>query len=136
MSSPIPDRLQVALRAALKARDTAAVSALRSALAAIGNAEALPVPAAPHAGRDRPLGRPASQYLADSVAGLGAAEADRRVLTETDIVGIVRTEIAERRAAAASYEQAGHADRADRLRREADALAAVASGDPPAAGLS
>jgi len=41
-------RLQLALRAALKARDTVAISALRSALAAIDNAGA--VPAGPPAG--------------------------------------------------------------------------------------
>lgn len=116
------DRLQRALGAALKARDLAAVSAFRSALAAIGNAEALPahaVAAARH-----------SQYVAGSVEGLGAAEASRRVLTETETAEIVVAEIAERREAADRYERAGHTDRADRLRREADALAAVISADP------
>jgi hypothetical protein len=48
----------------------------------------------------------------------------------------VTTEIAERRTEAARYEQAGVADRADRLRREADALAAVMSGDPGGAAGS
>jgi uncharacterized protein len=118
----LPDRLQAALRVALKRRDTAVVSALRSALAAIGNAEAPPAPDTQGGGGD--------QYVAGSIAGLGAAEASRRVLTEAEIAGILSTEIAERRAAAARYEQAGHADRADRLHREADALAAVVSGDP------
>ena len=121
MASSVPDRLQAALRLALKQRDTTAISVLRSALAAIGNAEALPAPAAQSGG---------GQYVAGSIAGLGAAEASRHVLTEAEIARIVRTEIAERRAAAARYEQAGHADRADRLRREADALAVVVSGDP------
>jgi uncharacterized protein YqeY len=118
----VPDRLQAALRVALKQRDTAAISALRSALAAIGNAEALPAPPTQGGG--------GGQYVAGSIAGLGATEASRRVLTEAEFAGFVRTEIAERRAAADHYEQAGHADRADRLRREADALAAVVSGDP------
>ncbi len=118
----MPDRLQAALRAALKQRDTAAISALRSALAAIGNAEALPAPAAQGGG--------GGQYVAGSTAGLGATEASRRVLTDAEIAGIVTAEIAYRRAAAAAYEQAGHADRAGRLRREAAALAAVTSGDP------
>jgi uncharacterized protein len=122
VASSLPDRLQVALKAALKERDAAAVSALRSALAAIGNAEALPAPPA-ESGR-------AGQYVAGSVAGLGAAEASRRHLTEAEIAAIVRTEIADRHAAAAGYEQAGHADRVDRLRREADALAALVSGNP------
>jgi uncharacterized protein len=110
---------------ALKQRDTAAVSALRCALAAIGNAEALPAPTPP--------GDRASRYVAGSVAGLGTTEATRRALTEAEIAGLVGTEIAERRAAAARYEQVGHADRADRLHREADTLAAVVSGDPAGA---
>jgi uncharacterized protein len=121
----VPDRLQAALRVALKQRDTAAISALRSALAAIGNSEALPIPATQSGG--------GGQYVAGSIAGLGAAEASRRVLTDAEIADIVSTEISERRAAAARYEQAGHADRADRLRREADALAAVVSGNPDGA---
>jgi uncharacterized protein len=68
--------------------------------------------------------------VAGSVAGLGAGEASRPVRTDAEIAAIVSTEIAERRAAAGRYERAGHADRADRLRREADALAAVVPGDP------
>jgi uncharacterized protein YqeY len=121
VTNSVPDRLQHALGAALKQRDSAAVSALRSALAAISNAEALP--ASP-----TPRGR-AGQYVAGAVAGVGAAEASRRTLTEAEITSIVATEIAERRAAAAQYEQAGHADRADRLRQEADVLAAVVPGN-------
>jgi uncharacterized protein len=125
VASSVPVRLQAALRVALKQRDTAAVSALRSALAAIGNAEAVPAPAT-HGGGN-------GQYVAGSIAGLGAAEASRRVLDADEIAGILNTEIAERHAAAARYEQAGHADRARRLRREADSLIAVVSGDPAAA---
>jgi len=108
-------RLQEALRAALQARDVAAVSALRSAQAAIGNAEAV----APPAGSPAPGG---SQHFAGSVGGLGAAEAPRRVLTDEQASDIVRAEIAERHDAAELYERSGHADRADRLRREAQAL--------------
>jgi uncharacterized protein len=123
--SSVPDRLQAALRAALKQRDSVAVSALRTALTAIGNAEALAVPA--------PQGGWPGQYVAGSVAGLGATEASRRALTEDEIAGILRAEIAERRAAADQYEQAGHPGRAGRLRREADALAAAVRADPDAA---
>ena len=110
-------RLQQALRAALQARDSAAVSALRSAQAAIGNAEAVvppPPPQSPAPGGNR--------HFAGSVGGLGAAEAPRRVVTEQQASEIVRGEIAERHDAADLYERFGHADRAARLRREADAL--------------
>ena len=111
-------RLQQALRAALQARDSAAVSALRSAQAAIGNAEAV----APPPGSPAPGG---NQHFAGSVGGLGAAEAPRRALTEEQAREIVRGEIAERHDAADLYERSGHADRAARLRREADALRAA-----------
>ena len=86
-------RLQLALREALKARDTIATSALRSALAAIDNAGAVPPAPAPPAGT-------ASSHVAGAVAGLGAGEAERRRLTEAEVQELVRAEIADRQAAA------------------------------------
>ena len=80
-----------------------AMSALRSALGAISNAEAVPL----------------------SIAGLGGAEVRRRVLTEDEATAIAATEAADRRAAARDYQAAGHAGRADRLRREARAIEAA-----------
>jgi uncharacterized protein len=115
-------RLQMALRAAMKARDTVAVSALRSALAAIANAEAIPVPTAP---ASLPPTAPATdvhQYVAGSTAGLAAAEAERREVTEEDAAGIVQAEVTERQVAARQYQAAGHADRAGRLLREAQVI--------------
>jgi hypothetical protein len=50
------------------------------------------------------------------------------VLTEQQAVQIIRAEISERHAAAELYERSGHAERAARLRREADALAAALAG--------
>lgn len=126
-SGGVRSRLQAALRAAMKARDTVAASALRSALAAIANAEAIPVPDAPAPPADRSTPRPsapaaANQYIAGSAAGLAAAEAGRRDVTEEEAVRIAETEAAERQAAARQYQTAGHADRADRLLREAQAI--------------
>jgi uncharacterized protein len=111
----VRQRLELALRTALQARDTIAVSALRSALAAIGNAEAIPVRPAGRAGASSP-------HFAGSAAGLGAAEAKRRRLGEGEAEQIVRAEVAERQAAAGDYDRASHADRAERLRREASVL--------------
>ena len=113
----LPARLRLALTAAMRARDMTAVAALRSALGAIGNAEAVPVPPAPSA---------ASQPFAGSAAGLGAAEAERRRLNPAQVAAIVQAEIDERLAAAAQYQNAGHADRAARLTAEAQALALAA----------
>jgi uncharacterized protein len=111
-------RLRRALTAALKARDKDGMSALRSALSAIGNAEAVD-PGEPGSGPPAAAG---SAHLAGTVAGLGAAEAQRRHLTEADITAIVRAEAAERDAAASQYERAGHAGQAAGLRHGTRAL--------------
>jgi len=113
-------RLRQALGAALRDRDPVAASALRSALAAIDNAEAVPAPQA----AATPAG---SAHIAGGAAGLGAGEAPRRRLSASAAAAIVEAEIAERRAAAAEYEHAGHGDRAGRLRHEADILASAAT---------
>jgi uncharacterized protein len=113
----IRSRLQTALRAAMKERDAVAVSGLRSALAAIANAEAVPLPTAPS-------GRPPAgdQHVAGSVPGPGGGEASRRAITEDEATAIAVAEVTERRTAARDYEAAGHPDRARRLLREARAI--------------
>lgn len=110
-------RLRNALPVAMKARDMTAVAALRATLAAIDNAEAVDAAQAPTVS----IG---NAEIANSMVGLGAGDVVRRVLTEKQIAGIVRTEIADRRTAAADYERAGLHDRAERLRSEAEVLAA------------
>ena len=117
--SAIRPRLERALREALRARDTVAGSAVRSALAALDNAQA--VPAAPPASTGSP-------HFAGAAAGLGAGEAERRRLSEAEARGIVRAEVAERQAAALEYENSGHPDQAARLRREVAVLGAVLDG--------
>jgi uncharacterized protein YqeY len=67
-----------------------------------------------------------SPHIAAAAAGLGAAEAARRQLSPAQVAAIVQAEIDERLDAAARYESAGHADRAARLRAQAQALAAAA----------
>jgi len=54
--------------------------------------------------------------------GLGAAEAERRELSDDEAWSVVRAEIDERVDAAAALESHGRADRAAPLRAEADAL--------------
>jgi len=111
--SPLYTRLRQALPAALKARDQVAVAALRSAVSAIDNAQAVEAPPSPRSGG----------VIAGAVTGLGAGDAPRRELSEDDIAAIVGAELAERRRAAADYERAGQVDAAARLRAEADVLA-------------
>ncbi len=104
------DRLQACLTTAMKARDTRAVAAYRSALAAIANAEALPVDQAPGAGA-----------IELSAVGVGVNDAPRRALTAADMRVIVESEIAERRAMLPLVDDARSAD----LRTEIDALVEV-----------
>ncbi|WP_420121076.1 hypothetical protein [Nakamurella sp.] len=119
MTTP-PDHIRARLRsgltAAMKARDKEAVAALRTALAAIDDAEAVPVPA--------PAAGPAAtgEYVAGTGVGLGSTEAARRELTLDDLHAVVRGQIDERVAEAATYDGLGRADAADRLRREAALL--------------
>jgi len=113
-TSTVRERLRQALGESLKTRDAIAASALRSALGALDNASAVPV--APSATIT------SSPHFAGVVAGLGAGEAPRKILSEDDAAAIVQAEIDERLAAALVYDQAGRADRAGRLRREADVM--------------
>jgi uncharacterized protein YqeY len=101
------ERLNAALPTAMKARDSPAVTALRSTLAAIENAAAV---APDESGRGLPA------------VGLGATEVARRDQDDAEIERIVRAEITDRTAAADEYERLGRAERADRLRAEARAL--------------
>jgi len=105
-------RLREALPAALKARDRAAVAALRSALAAIENASAVDAGSAP------------GLAIEESPVGAGATEVERRQLTDSDVREILLAEIGDRLGAAETYEGAGRHDRAERLRAEADLLVA------------
>ena len=118
----IRTRLRRALGAALKARNATATSALRSALSAIANAEAV------DPGPGRPAGA-GSAHVAGAVAGLGAGEAERRHLSEADVAAIVRAEAAERETAAAEYERSGYAEAAAGLRDGNQALLAVLNGE-------
>jgi uncharacterized protein YqeY len=112
--TPLRQRLREALPAAMKSRDRVAVAALRATLAAIDNAEAVKPAEGPRQ----------SLAIEDLPVGAGATEAARRQLTDEDVAGIVRAEVAERESAAATYEQSGHPDRAGQLRGEAQILAA------------
>jgi uncharacterized protein len=152
----VRDRLRRALPAAIKAQDTVAVAALRSALAAIDNAEAVdpdavvarPVdPETDHP--DAVVARPVDPEtdhasasgggsypeieIAGTVAGVGAGEVARRPLTAWEIEETIRAEVVERQMVARIYEGAGQLDQAERLRREAQVLNAYLDDpEPPA----
>jgi uncharacterized protein len=117
----VRERVSLALRESLRARDGVASAALRSALGAIGNAEAVSVDAIPAAGAS-------SAHLAGAAAGLRAADVPRRVLSEEQVAAIVRAEITDREESAEQYASAGHADRAELLRSQARVLEAQLAG--------
>src|SRR5262245_15214255 len=111
-------RMRQALPEAMRARDKAAVSALRATLAAVDNAEALPVDEAETRGL----------ALEESPVGAGATEQVRRELSECVVAGIVRAEANERLAVAAQLTSPAHADRVARLRAEATVLLRLLDG--------
>jgi uncharacterized protein len=105
------------LSTAVREHDRPATSALRSAMAALDNAEAVQL--------SEGFQPEASQHVAGGVAGLGAAEMERRVLDAESQRAIVRAEIESRLTAATTYEQHGQSARAAELRLGADVLLAV-----------
>jgi putative acetyltransferase len=113
---PLRARMRTALTTAMRSRDRVAVSALRSTLAAIDNAEAV-APAALSAVSEGPI--------AGARSGLGVTEAPRLRLSEPDVTDIVRAEIADRLAAADLSAQHGQHEYAERLRAEASVLERV-----------
>jgi uncharacterized protein len=108
--------LRRGLTAAMKARDTEVLAALRTAIAAIDNAEAVAVPA------DRaPV---TSEHIAGASSGAGSAEAARRQLDGDEVRRILRDQADEQAREADRFDELGQADAARRLRRRAEVIAA------------
>ncbi|HET7516709.1 MAG TPA: hypothetical protein VFN05_03225 [Actinomycetes bacterium] len=144
------DRLRRALPVAMKARDRTAITALRSALAAIDNAEAFDPddalaegmygviepagwePADPDDAAVDPAdpGQAAQPGLAGpppfagTVSGVGVAEVARRGLTPKQVEGIVRAEIETLEVAADVLEAAGKHEHAEQVRAQRRVLLA------------
>ena len=94
------DTLRRDLTRAMKAREPDAVSALRTAIAAIDNAEAVPAP-------DETLAT-TSGHIAGARAGIGAAEAARRNLSPSEQQAILRDQVSAYNAEADRYAALGH----------------------------
>ncbi len=110
--------LRVALRnrltAAMRARDRQTVGAMRNVLAALENAEAVPVT------HGTPM--PTSEHVAGAADGLGAGEAPRRSLTPDDEREVVEREVAEMRSSSAALAAAGEHERSSELVRLAETV--------------
>jgi uncharacterized protein YqeY len=101
--------MRTALGTAIRDQDRIAVSAIRSALAAIDNAEAV----------DESLAPPTeSGLVAGGVHGLGRGDVPRRPITPQEEREIVLKVVAERREFAAQYDALQRHDDANRLRAE------------------
>lgn len=106
VESDLRARLQADLMAAMRARDAVTVSVLRTTLAAIGNAEAVPTEAV---GAEPVIGR--------------SADVPRRDLDEEQLEAIVEAERRERLETAALYRRAGRPEAAVALEAETKILA-------------
>jgi len=137
VTEDIRSRMRRGLVEAMKARDQQAVAALRSALAAIDNAEAVDADAVDadvvdgeavdgEPGLDTGSGH---RTLAGGVVGVGAGEVDRRVLTPEEVAAIVRDDVEAREIAAEVLERVGRPDQAERIRAQARLLTTYL--DPP-----
>lgn len=113
----IRERMRAALTAAMKERDMPTVRAIRSALGAIDNAEAVDTTVdADSIDTD--------SRIAGAVAGAGSTEVRRRTLGDEGVAEVLRAEVADRLAAAEEYQSAGSPERAELLGAEAATIEA------------
>jgi hypothetical protein len=108
------DDLRRDLRAALKSRQHDRVSALRTLIAAIDNAEATQP--------DAESPRSVDGVIAHSSPGVGSSEAPRRALAMSDVDAIVRDLLCEYQTQGEQYRSMHQHDAADRLERKASIL--------------
>jgi hypothetical protein len=106
------------LQAAMKDRRRDETTALRGLLAAIDNAEAVGDPLSP-----TPPAQASSAHIAGAVAGIGAAEVERRRLSAAELERLMEAELSDRRSQADRFDALGRADDAARLRSEAQVIA-------------
>lgn len=100
----------------MRERDRPAVRAIRTALGAIANAEAVDAP----------------EHLQDPLGSPGLSkDVARRELSAGDVREILQAEMRERRAALADYERHGRAEQADDLRAQLHVLARYAEDTEP-----
>lgn len=117
----LEDALRAELVTALQRRDTVVVAAVRSALAALANAEAIPAPV------EEDEGAPTA-HIAKATAGLAATEAPRAALAEPDQRRILAAEMAELAAHHQRLLQVCRRDDADGVRRAVQVLTGVLQG--------
>lgn len=103
-------RLRADLKAAMIARDVVRMAVLRSLVATLDNAQAVPI----GGGHER---------YRELAFGDASAEAPRLTLSEGDVRALFAAEADSRRAAAAQMQSHGEAERGARLLAEAEIVA-------------
>lgn len=125
MTSPL---LRAALRSglttAMRARDRQTAGTLRNVLAALDNAEAVPVTSSEAL-------VVTSEHVAGSTNGLGGGEVERRTLLPSDERAVVEAELTELRTSAAALTAAGQHERSEDLLRAAQMVEQVLNGLKP-----
>jgi uncharacterized protein YqeY len=111
-ASELKDRLRADLKAAMQAKASDEVRLLRTLIAALDNAEAVPVEA-------RPAGAPPalSRRFGDP-----SGELARRDIGDGALAELLTVEAQSRLAAAEDYDRHGESGEAARLRREAELI--------------
>lgn len=107
------------MHTAMRERDREVLAALRFVLAALDNAEAVPISSGPTADN--------TQHIANAALGHGAGDGARRELDDAAEHTVVADQVAELRASAAEYEQLGAGERGAELRRAAELIEIAAS---------
>ncbi|MDR0849240.1 MAG: hypothetical protein LBN10_09455 [Propionibacteriaceae bacterium] len=102
----------------MRAKDTPAVLALRSALAALDNACALPLSEI----QKSPV---TSEYIAGTTQGLGATETQRQTLTDAEVISILESEVAAHLDEARYLAQANRARQGEAAAYQAQVIQAI-----------
>jgi len=124
MSSTLRLLLRARLTAAMRERDRGAIGVLRSAVAAIENAEAVPLQGTSAAGSSL-SGSASSGDVALAAVGIGVTEAERRRLDHAAERAVVVAEVRSLLEARTAYAAAGHGDRAGAAAAGAELLTDV-----------
>lgn len=112
------DELRRDLREAMKQNATAAVRAIRSLLAAIDNAEAVPLAQTSDSGA----------HIANATVGAGSGDRPRRELTQADLDRVLAAELIELANARQEYLRTGRQDEARKLEEQIEVLSRYAPG--------
>lgn len=122
-AEPLEQALRTELARAMRDRDLGAAKALRTALSALANAQA--VPATP-----TPQGL-ANEHIAGAAQGLAATETDRETLSESEARGLLAAEVVELTTHSQRLAAVGRVSEAQTAQRCAGLLQSILDGNPP-----